>query len=313
MKEKYLVTGGAGFIGSHMVEWLLHERKAVRILDNFSTGKRENLAPFLNEIEVVEGDIVAPEDCAKAMEGITHVLHLAAQASVVRSVEAPMETHEINATGTVQLLEVARKKKVRAFALASTCAVYGQEAKLPIEETSVPAPLSPYATSKLAAEEYVRLYRALFDVPGVIFRLFNVYGPRQDPSSPYSGVISAFADRLSRKEPGTIYGDGTQTRDFVFVKDVVRFFGLAAQKPALFSGRVYNVASGKQLSILKLYEILAAMSGQSVTPRMAPARAGEVRHSCGSVGSLEAAVGASEMARCIEFAQGIAETLKAYK
>ncbi|MEZ4750327.1 MAG: NAD-dependent epimerase/dehydratase family protein [Bdellovibrionota bacterium] len=313
MSEKYLVTGGAGFIGSNMVEWLVHQKKKVCVLDNFSTGKRENLAPFGSRIELMEGDVVSAKDCSQAMNGVTHVVHLAAQASVVRSVEAPMETHEINCTGTLQLLEAAREKKVKAFTLASTCAVYGQDATLPIEESSVPAPLSPYASSKLAAEEYVRLYQSLFGIPSVVFRLFNVYGPRQDPSSPYSGVISAFADRLARKEQVTIYGDGQQTRDFVFVKDVVRFFWLALQNPAKFSGPAYNVASSRQLSILKLYEVLAALAGHTGSPQMAPPRAGEVRDSLGSVKRLQGVVGDSAIAQCTKFEEGIAETLQAYK
>ncbi|MCB0417139.1 MAG: NAD-dependent epimerase/dehydratase family protein [Bdellovibrionaceae bacterium] len=312
MTEKYLVTGGAGFIGSHMVERLLAQKKHVRVLDNFSTGKRENLAPFIHDIELHEGDIVSAEDSARAMEGVSHVVHLAAQASVVRSVEAPMETHTINVTGTLELLEAARNKKVKAFVLASTCAVYGQNSNLPIKEDTTPVCLSPYAASKLAAEEYVRLYRTLFAVPAVVFRLFNVFGPRQDPSSPYSGVISAFADKLSKKECGTIYGDGKQTRDFVFVKDVVRFFDMAVQRPEKFDASAYNVASGKQISILELYQCLAALAGSSSEPRMAPARTGEVRHSQGSVDRLRSAVGEKEIDLCISFKDGLAETFRAY-
>lgn len=282
MSVRFLVTGGAGFIGSNLVELLLGRGYAVRVLDNFSTGHRQNLLGLRGDLDVMEGDVREPQDCERALQGITHVVHLAAEVSVARSIESPLETNAINVGGTCQVLEASKKAGVKGFVLASTCAVYGDAQTLPVAENTPPRPLSPYATSKLAAEEYSRLYRRLYDLPTVVFRLFNVYGPKQDPKSPYSGVISAFAHRLSQGVPTIIFGDGEQTRDFIFVKDVASAFLWAAMNAGELHEPAYNLASGSATSVKRLHEIIASLYGRQASPAFAPPRSGEVRHSVGS-------------------------------
>ncbi len=291
MTDTFLVTGGAGFIGSNLVEHLLDLGHQVRVLDNFSTGHLSNLTPLESDIEILEGDVTKAEDCRRAMQGITRVVHLAAEVSVARSIGSPLATNGVNVSGTCELLEAAKREKVEAFVFASTCAVYGNATILPIDEFQPMQPLSPYAASKLSAEHYVRLYRQLYSVPSVVFRLFNVYGPKQDPSSAYSGVISAFADRLSRGVPTTIYGDGEQTRDFIFVKDVVNAFAWAALNPEAMGEPVYNLATGVATSVNELHAKLARLAGRDSMADFGPAREGEVRHSRGWAGRYLAARG----------------------
>ncbi len=281
MEETFLVTGGAGFIGSNLVELLIEQGHRVRVLDNFSTGHLANLAEFEGELEIVEGDVTQAEDCHRAMKGVTRVVHLAAEVSVARSIGSPVATNGTNVSGTCEILEAAKEEGVRGFVFASTCAVYGNAESLPIDETRAVHPLSPYAASKLAAEHYVRLYRQLYGMPSVAFRLFNVYGPKQDPTSAYSGVISAFADRLAQGTPTTIYGDGEQTRDFIFVKDVVSAFVWAALNPEFLHESVYNLATGSATSVTRLHEKLVRLAGGGPPPLFAPQRIGEVRHSLG--------------------------------
>ncbi len=276
----YLVTGGAGFIGSHLVEALLERGAHVRVLDDFSTGRRENLAGVTGRIELVEGDVSDPEVALQAVSGCDYVLHLAAIASVQASVQDPQRTHLVNAGGTLNVLEAARQSEMRRVVLASTTALYGDHTALPLREELPLRPLSPYAASKAAGEAYCRAFHASYGLPTVALRFFNVYGPRQDPSNPYSGVISIFAGRMSRGERPTIYGDGKQTRDFVYVADVVRAI-LAASERDEATGDVFNVAGGRQTSILQLVEELNHVLGTSLTPIFAPARPGEVRFSQG--------------------------------
>ena len=286
----YLVTGGAGFIGSHLVEALAKRGARVRVLDDFSTGRRENLAAVVNQIELLEGDVSDPDVARRAVAGCDYVLHLAAVASVQASLEDPRRVHRVNVNGTLNVLDAARADGVRCVVLASTTALYGDHTALPLREELPPRPLSPYAASKATGEAYCSAFHASYGLPTVALRFFNVYGPRQDPTNPYSGVISIFANRMSRGERPTIYGDGRQTRDFVYVADVVRALLLACEREEAI-GSVFNVASGRQTSILQLAEELNHVLGVDLTPTLGPARAGEVRFSQGDAGRARKALG----------------------
>ncbi len=273
-----LVTGGAGFIGSHLVRWLVEQGHHVRVLDNLSSGRLDLLGPALESIEFIEGDIRNFSAVQAALNRIDLVFHLAALVSVVESVEYPLRTQDINATGTLHVLEGARRAGVARVVQASSCAVYGNTEKLPVAETERPMPLSPYALTKLAAEQYGQLYTQLYELETVALRFFNVYGPRQDPASPYAAVIPRFIAKLCAAEQPLIYGDGQQSRDFIFVGDIVRALWSAATVPNI-AGGVFNVGSGLAWSILELARIIGDVLGVSVQPIFAPARDGEVRHS----------------------------------
>lgn len=285
---KLLVTGGAGFIGSHLTERLLTEGHAVRVLDNLSTGRRENL-PSDPKLEFVEGDIRGPA-ATNAVAGVEAIYHLAAVASVQASVEDPRGTHESNFTGTLNLLEAARQHHVRRFIYASSAAVYGDNAELPVSEEATPRPLTPYAADKLAGEHYLGFYGRKYGLAGTAFRFFNVYGPRQDPSSPYSGVISIFVDRMRQNRAVTIFGDGRQTRDFVYVGDLAELLGSALTNQDSF-GQVLNVGRGVECSLLELLAELEKLVGKSIERRHEPARIGDIRHSRARVAHLRQVFG----------------------
>jgi len=273
-----LVTGGAGFIGSHLVEALLSGGCQVRVLDNLSTGHLHNLAPVLDHITFYKNDIREPEVLEEAAEGCDVIFHLAAVVAVQETISNPIESAMINDIGTINVLEAARAGNVRRVVLASSCAVYGDDPCLPKKETMTPRPASPYAVHKLSAEHYARVYFDLYGLETVSLRFFNVYGPRQDPSSPYSGVISKFmANAVSNQVP-VIYGDGHQSRDFVYVKDVVMANLLAAGTDNL-EGSVLNVGSGSDVLINRLWELIAGLGGQRLAPRYEPARNGDILHS----------------------------------
>ncbi|MCK5833949.1 NAD-dependent epimerase/dehydratase family protein [bacterium] len=291
--SKYLVTGGAGFIGSHIVEALIDANHDVVVLDNLSSGHKENLSKVWRRIRFIEGDIRDPETCGKASEGCDGVFHEAALVSVADSVERPRDNHEINITGTVNVLEAARGNGVKRIVFASSAAIYGDNPELPKNEMMLPEPQSPYAVAKITGEYYLKTYAELYGLECVALRYFNVYGPRQDPSSPYSGVISIFSQRVGRGLPITIYGDGEQTRDFVNIADVVSANLLAMGVgvfeaggfPSAFS--VFNVATGKQHSLLDLLDTLEEISIQKVSRTFAKARAGDIRHSFASNETLK--------------------------
>jgi len=275
-----LVTGGAGFIGSHLVEALVARGHAVTVLDDLSTGHLDHLAAVAHDIRFVRGSVTEPTDVRAAMAGCELVYHEAAIASVPRSIEDPERTHAVNLGGTVHVLEAARQLKVRRVVFAGSAAVYGNR-EGPAQEDHPPSPQSPYAVEKLASEHYLRLWPALYGVETVILRYFNVFGPRQDPASPYSGVVSIFAERLRRGLPITLFGDGEQTRDFVAVADVVAANLRAGEVPAV-AGLTANVARGASTSINSLYHTLAGRLGGGA-PQYAPARIGDVRHSLADV------------------------------
>jgi UDP-glucose 4-epimerase len=284
---KVLVTGGAGFIGSHLVDALQARGDEVRVLDDLSTGCRENL-PEGVRLEV--GSVADPDAVAAAVEGCELVFHLAAVASVQRTVEAPLDTHAVNLGGTLNVLEAARAAGVRRVVFAGSAAVYGDNPALPLRESEKPRPLSPYAIEKLGSEQYMRVWSQLYGLETVTLRFFNVFGPRQDPSSPYSGVISIFLDRLRAGRPVTFYGDGGQTRDFVYVADVVQANLLAASVPAA-DGGVFNVARGQETTIRKLHDTLRALVGRDLEPVLAAPRPGDIRRSLADIGRAREVLG----------------------
>jgi UDP-glucose 4-epimerase len=290
--RRFLVTGGAGFIGSHLVERLLRDGHAVRILDDFSTGRQTNLAfaGANDHLEIVEGDIRDARAVAQAMRGVNGVFHEAALVSVPRSVEAPELSCDINAHGTARVLDAARQAGVRRVVFASSAAVYGDVAELPVSELAPVRPLSPYGLDKLYTEQLGALYHALYGMETLALRYFNVFGPRQDPESPYSGVITIFVTRLLAGEPLTIYGDGEQSRDFVYVADVVEANVRAMFGP--YGGRSpLNVAGGLRTSLNVLVHVLGEILG--VTPRIdyVDARPGEIRDSHADITAIRRALG----------------------
>ncbi len=286
----YLVTGGAGFIGSHLVEALVARGDYVRVVDDFSTGSWDNLAPFADKIEVVEGDIVDFQTVLSAMRDVDYVLHHAAIASVERSVHDPIKVHQVNVDGTLNVLLAAREVGLQRLVFASSAAIYGDNDHLPLAEDTPARALSPYAASKVTGETYMQAFVNTFGVPATVLRYFNVYGPRQDPASPYSGVISIFVAALERGDPPTIFGDGHQTRDFVYVGDVVRANLMACSTPGAV-GKTLNVASGRQISILHLAETLNAVLGLQLTPHFDAPRLGEVRYSQADVSRIQQVLG----------------------
>src|SRR5579871_4192839 len=273
----WLVTGGAGFIGSHLCQALLRQGDRVRVLDDFSTGKRDNLPP---EIELIEGDVAEPVAVRQAVDGIDGCFHLAAIASVERGVTDWLGTHRANLTGAITIFDALRHSRVPVV-YASSAAVYGDAPSVPIVETTDCRPLSAYGADKYGCELHARVASHVHGIPTVGLRFFNVYGPRQDPHSPYSGVISIFCERIRRGTPIDIFGDGEQTRDFVYVGDVVTAL-LAAMRLRPPDAAVFNVCSGIAISVLDLSRTIAELSAVPLNPNHKPPRAGEIRHSVGS-------------------------------
>lgn len=275
---KYLVTGGAGFIGSHIAERLVSQGETVRVLDNLSTGSLDNLAHLGNKVEFVQGDLQNREVVNRAVQGIEVVFHQGALASVPRSIAHPLDTHEACVTGTVTLLDACRLSGVRRVVYAGSSSAYGNSPIMPKTETQLPAPLSPYAAAKLAGELYLEAFASSYQLETVRIRYFNVFGPRQDPNSPYSAVIPLFvAALLSDKQP-TIYGDGLQSRDFTYVANVVSANLLAANAPGV-SGKVYNVACGGSINLLDLLKLICEFLNKPFAPQFGPERVGDVKHS----------------------------------
>jgi UDP-glucose 4-epimerase len=280
MTTTCLVTGGAGFIGSHLVEALVAEGHTVTVLDNLSTGSLENLAAVSDRVKFVQGDVRDETAVQQAAAGVELIFHLAAMVSVPQSMADPVEAEVINTVGTLNVLQAARAAGSRRMVLSSTCAVYGDEPTLPKKELMIPQPNSPYAISKLAAELYCGLFYEAFGLETVVLRYFNVFGPRQDPSSPYSGVVSIFVNRLSRGQQPAIFGDGEQTRDFVYVGDVVRANLLAALTPAA-ARQTFNIGTGRPVSINRLFRALSRILNQPIEPDYQPPRQGDIIHSYG--------------------------------
>lgn len=279
MDAEYLVTGGSGFIGSNLVRALLGQGRRVRVLDNLSTGRRENLQDIESRIEFILGDLRDAGTVRRAVQGARHVLHAAALPSVARSVQDPFTTNEVNVTGTVNLLLAARDAKVERLVFSSSSSVYGDTPVLPKREDMTPRPQSPYALSKLTGEHYARLFTELYGLATFSLRYFNVFGPRQDPASQYAAVIPRFIEALRHDQAPVIYGDGAQTRDFTFVEDVVSANLCCCRAPFEAAGMAFNVAWGNRVSIRDLAQQLARIMGKDIRPAHEPARAGDVRDS----------------------------------
>jgi UDP-glucose 4-epimerase len=280
--NKALVTGGAGFIGSHLVETLQSTGCEVSVLDNLASGSLRNLEPIRTGISFYQNDIRDLSALEQAAEGCDVIFHMAAVVAVQQTIDDPIESTLVNDIGTLNVLEAARKAHVGRAVLASSCAVYGNDPRLPKEEPMEPMPASPYAVHKLAGEHYFRVYSELFGIHTACLRFFNVFGPRQDPTSPYSGVISIFMTKAANQEAPSIFGDGHQTRDFIYVKDVVNALLLAAacdRQP----GAVYNIGSGHAVTINRLWELIAAISDQTIRPEYLPTRSGDILHSVGNI------------------------------
>jgi UDP-glucose 4-epimerase len=296
-----LVTGGAGFIGSHTVEALLALGYRVRVFDDLSSGKRENLPLHHPDLELVIGDVRDAAVVRLAMHGVRGCIHLAAQVSAARSVEDPQGSATRNVLGFINVIEAVRARKVERLVYASSAAVYGNCDRLPLGEDETPQPTNPYGLEKQVDELYADLYARLHGINSMGLRYFNVYGPRQDPSSPYSGVISRFMERLGSGEPPTVFGDGRQTRDFVHVADVAQANVLAL---ASDSQGVCNVATGERVELRRLLEVLGDCIGAAPEPEYAAARAGDIRHSCGDNGRLRRRLGFKPV---LKLEQGLAD------
>jgi nucleoside-diphosphate-sugar epimerase len=304
--SKYLVTGGAGFIGSNIVEELVARGEQVRVLDDLSTGRRSNIEPFLDRIELVQGSLTSDDALSKAVAGVDFIIHQAALPSVPRSVSDPLQSHEANATGTLKLLIAARDAGVRRVVYASSSSVYGDSPVLPKREDMPTRPLSPYAVNKLAGEEYCKVFAGVYGLPTVSLRYFNVFGPRQDPTSQYAAVIPAFISSMLQDRKPTIYGDGLQTRDFTYVSNIVNANLLACESEGA-DGLAVNVACAERISLLDLVAEINRLLGKDIEPIFEPARAGDVKHSLADI-SL-----AREKLRFeprVTFAEGLARTLE---
>ena len=275
---KAVITGGAGFIGSHLADELVARGYDVTIIDDLSTGKEANIAHLLKKraVEFVEGSINTPGRLEKALRGAGPVFHLAAVSGVPQSIADPLATHEINVTGTLNVLLAARQNRVAKVIFASSAAVYGDTLTQPQGEDLLPNPQSPYAASKLAGEHYCAVFHRIYALPTTVLRFYNVYGPRQDPDAAYAGVIPKFIDAIARGDPPVVFGDGERTRDFTFVKDVVAALVLAAESGA---AGVYNIGSGRKISIIELARTIVRAMGQKLQPQHQAARPGEVGHS----------------------------------
>jgi UDP-glucose 4-epimerase len=303
------VTGGAGFIGSHLADALLQRGESVRVVDSFITGNRQNLAALSGQVELLEGDLADEKVARAAVAGADYVLHQAAIPSVPRSVADPLTSHRANVDATLQLLLAARDSSVKRIVYAGSSSAYGDAATLPKREDMPTAPLSPYALQKLIGEQYMQMFTELYGLETVTIRYFNVFGPRQDPSSPYSGVIALFATALLAGKPVTIVGDGEQTRDFTYVSNIVDGVLRAVTAPDA-SGEVINVATGRQISINELAKTLADVTGTSLPPVHTEARTGDVRHSLADISKAKELLGYEPE---VDLAEGLRRTVDWYR
>lgn len=305
----FLVTGGAGFIGSHLVEELLKRGHKVRVLDNFLTGKRENLAPFIGRIDLIEGDIRDMAICKRAVEGIDFVLHQAALPSVPRSVANPFMTNDINVLGTLNVLSAAAEAKVKRFIFASSSACYGDEPKLPKREGLEGKPLSPYAVSKFTGEKYLQVFSLTYGLETVSLRYFNVFGPRQDSLSQYAAVVPLFITKILKSEPPIIFGDGEQSRDFTYVANVVEANLLACEASGAVGG-VFNIACADRVTVNDLTDKINRNLGTSIRPIHVDPRPGDIKHSFADILAAERIL---KYRPLLSFDEGLSKTIKWYK
>lgn len=305
----YLITGGAGFIGSNIAEYLVKQGERVRVLDNFSTGRRCNLEGFADRIDLVEGDLTDDAAVARAVDGVDYVLHQAALPSVQRSVEDPVLSNHVNVSGTVALLHACVKAKVKRVVYAASSSAYGDQPAPVKTEKLLPMPKSPYAVSKLACEHYMAAFAECYGLETVALRYFNVFGPRQDPTSHYSAVIPLFVTQCLRGERPTIFGDGMQSRDFTYVENNVVANILAANASGA-SGQVMNVACGHSYTLLDLLRDINQVLGTHIEPVFAPARKGDVKHSLADISRAQQAIGYKVL---VDFKEGLRRTVEFYR
>jgi UDP-glucose 4-epimerase len=306
----YLVTGGAGFIGSHLVEELVARGEQVRVLDNFSTGKHANLAAWTGQIDVINGDICDLATVRAAMRNVQFVLHQAALPSVPRSIDDPLTSNAVNVDGTLNVLWAAKEAGVQRVVYASSSSVYGNVPVSPKHEELTPAPASPYAVSKLTAEYYCGVFHQVYGLATVALRYFNVFGPRQDPDSPYAAVIPIFLRTMTRGEQPLIHGDGTQTRDFTFVRNVVQANLLACRAPAAAAGQAMNAACGDSISLCDLVTMLNELLHTNIAPQFGPPRPGDVKHSLADNTRAKNLLGYTPR---FSFREGLAQTVQAFQ
>jgi nucleoside-diphosphate-sugar epimerase len=309
VKGKFLVTGGGGFIGSHLVESLVNLGQDVRVLDNFLTGKRENLNAFIDKIELIEGDIRDFETCERALDGVDYVLHQAALPSVPRSIADPVLTNAINVGGTLNILTASKGTKVKKVVFASSSSVYGDDPGLPKKEGKEGSPLSPYAVTKMVGEKYMRVFSEIYGLATVSLRYFNIFGPRQDPHSQYAAVIPNFITGIIKGDSPRIFGDGEQSRDFTYVANVVKANMLAVESEDI-SGEVFNVACGDRITVNTLFERIRNFLHKDIDPVYDKPRPGDVRHSFADISK------ASKMLKyepVVSFEEGLGETIHWYK
>ena len=306
----YLVTGGAGFIGSNIVEHLVGQGKSVRVFDNFSSGKRENVRAFAGKAEIVEGDLRDAKSIQQVVNGVRFVLHLGAIPSVTRSVEDPRTTTEVNITGTVNLLLAARDAGVKRVVFTSSSSVYGDTPTLPKREEMTPSPLSPYAVHKITGEYYSRVFWRLYGLETISLRYFNVFGPRQDPQSQYAAVIPRFITAIMRDESPIIFGDGKQTRDFSHIDNVIDANVAACEAPNEALGESFNIACGSRISLLGLVDTVNKILGKKIKPKFDPPRPGDILHSQADISKAEKLLGWKPR---VEFSEGIAKTIAWYQ
>jgi UDP-glucose 4-epimerase len=304
-----LITGGAGFIGSHLVEALVAQGQRVRVLDDLSTGKQDNLAAVADRIEFVPGSITEPVALRHALADVHVVFHLAALPSVQRSIEAPLATHEVCATGTLRVLEAARQVGASRVVYAASSSAYGDTPGMVLTETDPVSPMSPYAAAKLAGEHYCRAFTTAYGLETVRLRFFNIFGPRQDPHSPYAGVIARFVLGALAGQRPTIFGDGLQSRDFTYVANAVHAMVRASEAPAAV-GNVYNVGTGATVSLLDLVKHLNELRGGCLEPVLLPARAGDVRFSQADISRAQRDLGYDP---AVSFVEGLRRTLASWQ
>jgi UDP-glucose 4-epimerase len=309
MADVWLVTGGAGFIGSNLVRAILERGRKVRVLDNYLTGFRENIEEILGDIELVEGDIRDPEACRRACKGASVVFHEAAVPSVPRSMNDPELSLQVNLVGIHNMLMASRDEGVGRFIFAASSSAYGASEELPKREKMPVIPISPYAAAKAAGELYVTMFHHAYGLATVSLRYFNVFGPRQDPTNQYAGVIAAFASRMVRGQSPTIYGDGGQSRDFTHVANVIHANLLAAEAPALH-GEVVNIGCGEAVDLNAMVGDFNTVLGTNLKATYEPARAGDVRHSLADITAARQLLGYEPQVR---FAEGLQQTIKWYR
>jgi nucleoside-diphosphate-sugar epimerase len=305
--SSFLITGGAGFIGSNLAEYLLQQGHRVRVLDNFSTGKKENIAAFRKKpgFELVEGDLRDYNVVIKAGQDMEFILHQGALPSVPRSILDPVATHEVNVLGTLHVLQSARENKVRRVIYASSSSVYGNNPTLPKQEDMKTDPLSPYAISKAAAEKYCRVFYDIYGLETVSLRYFNVFGPRQDRTSEYSAVIPKFIETMQRGKRPVIFGDGLQSRDFTYVDNAVGAILLACKTPGI-GGRVYNIACGERYRLIDLVSAINSILETNIQPEFSETRKGDVKHSLADISRAQKEMGYRVS---VKFTEGLRKTL----